>query len=180
MRALFERESFIYGLNSKKHDPMRRYLVSDLEKCTGCRLCELACSEVKKKVYNPKKALIRVVRAPPGLSVAIACRLCENPPCVACCPEDALEADENGRIKVDGDKCNGCSWCFSVCDFGAIVLDPGEKIVKICDLCDGDPECVKACPEEALELTTDEIVASRARRFVAEKFVKEVFAKAKE
>ena len=159
---------------------MRRYLVSDLEKCTGCRLCELVCSEVKKKLYNPKKALIRVVSSPPGFAIAISCRLCEKPPCVASCPEGALEADENGMIIVDKDKCNGCSWCFHVCDFGAIVLDPEEKIVRTCDLCDGDPECVKVCPEGALELTTDEAVASKARRFVAEKFIREVVFKSEE
>ena len=155
---------------------MRKYLASDLEKCTGCRICELVCSEVKKKVYNPKKSLIRVVRVPPGFSIAITCRLCEKPPCVTCCPEEALKADEVGRIMVDKDKCNGCSWCFNVCEFGSIILDPKEKIVRICDLCDGDPECVKACPEKALELTTEEIIASRARRFIAEKFIREVTA----
>lgn len=152
---------------------MPKYIVCDLEKCTGCRICELVCSEVKRKVYNPKKALIRVVRLPSGLSMAISCRLCEKPPCVASCPEEALEADEMGRIIVDNDKCTGCSWCFNVCDFGAIVLDSKEKVVKICDLCDNEPECVKACPEGALELTTEEVVASRARRFLAEKFVTE-------
>lgn len=136
----------------------------------------MVCSEVKKKVYNPKKSLIRVVRLPSGLSIAVTCRLCEKPPCVTGCPEEALEADEEGRIKIDKDKCTGCTWCFNVCEFGSIILDPEEKIVRICDLCDGDPECVKACPEKALELTTEEIVASRARRYVAEKFLREAFS----
>jgi Fe-S-cluster-containing hydrogenase component 2 len=122
--------------------------------------------------------MIRVIKVHPRV-LTISCRFCEKAPCVAGCPEEALKVDETNKVVVDKDKCTGCSWCFTLCDFGAITMDPEEKVVRICDLCDGDPECVKACPEKALELTTDEAMASKARQLVAEKFMKEVLALAR-
>jgi Fe-S-cluster-containing dehydrogenase component len=44
------------------------------------------------------------------LITAIACRSCENAPCVRACPKDALEQDENtGIIRVDPAKCDACA-----------------------------------------------------------------------
>ncbi len=40
---------------------------------------------------------------------------------------------------------------------------PERKTVVICDLCEGDPKCVKWCPEEALELSSKDIIAQKAR-----------------
>ena len=31
------------------------------EKCTSCRICELACSYTKLQTFNPKNAYIKVV-----------------------------------------------------------------------------------------------------------------------
>ena len=79
-------------------------------------------------------------------------------------PKDALEQSiESGVIIIDTDKCNGCGWCIEACDFGTISLDAENKVVNICDLCDGEPKCVEWCPEEALELTTRDILAQKAR-----------------
>jgi len=150
---------------------MRRYLKVDLEKCTGCRTCELACAEAKKKGYNPKKSLIRVTFVPPYFFLPLSCQFCDKPPCVSSCPEGALEVDEQHRIKVDPQKCIGCTWCMNVCPFGAIVLDEDTNVVMMCDLCDGDPECVKACPTNALELVTSEISSLRNRISAARKLL---------
>ena len=35
-------------------------------------------------------------------------------------------------------------------------MNPEKKVVMICDLCDGEPKCVDSCPEEALELGTED------------------------
>lgn len=150
---------------------MRRYLKVDLDKCTGCRTCELVCAEVKTKECNPKKSLIRVTFVPPYFFLPINCQFCDKPPCVSSCPEGALEVDEKHRIKVDPKKCIGCSWCLNVCPFGAIVLDEETNVVRICDLCDGDPECVKACPTNALELTTSETASMKSRFSAAQKLL---------
>jgi Fe-S-cluster-containing dehydrogenase component len=128
----------------------------------------------KEETFNPMKSRIRVVRLNPLINLSLACRLCEDPPCVAACPRDALtQSEETGIIQVDEDRCNGCGWCIEACDYGAVTLHPENKIVFICDLCDGDPECVKWCPEEALDFVTADILAQKARITAVKKLFQE-------
>ena len=137
------------------------------DKCVGCRICEYMCSLQKDKVFNPTRSRIRVVRIYPTTNASLTCRLCEDAPCVIACPRKALtQSVETGVILVEDDLCNGCGWCFEACDFGAITLDPEKKVVRICDLCidrEDGPMCVEWCPEEALELTTKDILSQKAR-----------------
>lgn len=137
------------------------------DKCVGCRICEYVCSLQKDKVFNPTRSRIRVVRIYPTTNASLTCRLCEDAPCVIACPRKALtQSEETGVILVEDDLCNGCGWCFEACDFGAITLDPEKKVVRICDLCidrEAGPMCVEWCPEEALELTTKDILSQKAR-----------------
>jgi len=156
--------------------PNRKFIAADPEKCVGCVVCELACSFEKEKAFNPMKSRIRAVRMHQLINLAVTCRLCENPPCVAACPRDALEqSEEDGLIMVDDDKCNGCGWCIEACDYGAVMLHPESRVVVICDHCKDkeEPQCVKWCPEEALELTTTDLLAQKARRAVVKKLFQE-------
>lgn len=92
----------------------------DPAKCVGCCVCEYVCSMEYEKTYNPTKSRIRVVRLNPLVNLAVACRLCEDAPCVAAWPRDALEQSrESGVILVDEKKCDGCGWCIEACDYGA-------------------------------------------------------------
>ena len=141
----------------------RKIIVANSEKCVGCGICELICSAEKEKAFNPKLGRIRMIRIQPTIDTALACRLCEEPPCVACCPRNALTQYENGVIDINEAKCTGCGWCIQACEFGAIMMHPDKKIV-ICDLCDGNPICVKYCPKDALELTNLDIVSGKSRR----------------
>jgi len=143
----------------------RRYVVSDPETCTGCRICEYICSAVKEQGFNPLLSRIRTMRIEPTLNISMACRLCEDPTCVKSCPRKALSKDEEtGIIKLDEAKCNGCAWCIETCEFGAIVLHPAKQTIVVCDLCDGDPKCVMYCPKEALTLMTTEEISQKTRK----------------
>lgn len=143
-----------------------KFVSLDIDKCVGCRVCEYACSMEKIKAYNPTRSRIRMVRIYPHTNAAINCRLCEDAPCVAACPRKALEqSEENGVILVSDELCNGCGWCIKACDFGAIQIG-GDNIVRMCDLCakrEEGPACIEWCPEDALELTTADILAQKAR-----------------
>ncbi|MEN6478734.1 MAG: 4Fe-4S dicluster domain-containing protein [Anaerolineales bacterium] len=155
-----------------------KHIVCDPAACTGCRLCEYACSMTKMRRYDPNYSRIRVVRIEPITMLAITCRLCEDAPCIIACPRDALSRSEaNGTILVNDDKCDGCGWCVEACDFGAIVLNPESRHAEICDLCadeqDG-PQCVAFCPKEALSLSTAEVVRQNARREVVSRLVEEL------
>ncbi|MDA8219499.1 MAG: 4Fe-4S dicluster domain-containing protein [Dehalococcoidales bacterium] len=154
-----------------------KHIVCDPELCVGCQTCEFACSGAKEGYYDPLHSRIRHVRIEPTLMLAVACRTCEDAPCVACCPRRALSQDEaTGVIRVDNDRCDGCAWCIEACEFGAIALDPARKRVAICDLCSDreTPACVELCPKEALTLSTPELVAQRTRKGVVAKLLAEL------
>ncbi len=151
-----------------------KFISADPEKCVGCQVCEYACSMEKEGVFNPLKSRIRVVRINQLINLAVTCRLCEDPPCVAACPRDALmQSEETGVIIVDEDKCDGCGWCIEACDYGAIMLHPDKRVVFVCDLCEGNPKCVEWCPEEALDFITKDTLAQKARITAVKKLFQE-------
>jgi len=164
----------------------RRFIVCDPSLCTGCGICELACSSKKEGVFNPLFSRIHAVRlesvAEPLVSMSIACQLCEdNPACVRACPMKALEVDkETGTIIVHKEgyefDCKHCGWCMVACEFGAAVLDPKSRLAVICDLCQDErpePPCVKSCPKDALKLSTIEEVMKECKSEVAKKVLLE-------
>ncbi|MFZ3069557.1 MAG: 4Fe-4S dicluster domain-containing protein [Anaerolineaceae bacterium] len=144
------------------------YIVCDPALCVGCQMCEYVCSYNKTGEYNSYRSRIRTVRVDEVLITAIACRTCENAPCVVVCPRDALTQDpDSGIIHIDSAKCDGCAWCIEACDFGAISINPATKLAEICDQCETveeGPQCVKWCPKKALELTTPDKAAQKSRR----------------
>ena len=73
---------------------MKKMLVVDYQKCTGCRSCELACSVSHGRASNPAKSAIRVIKSEgTGLSVPVVCQQCEEAPCAAICPVEAISRD---------------------------------------------------------------------------------------
>jgi Fe-S-cluster-containing hydrogenase component 2 len=128
-------------------------IVISPEKCTGCRLCELACSYNRVNSFNPKDAAISVLSFDEiGLAVPMTCLQCEDPHCMTVCMVDAISKDpETGLVTVDQDKCIGCKMCVSACPFGNMTYSSRQKAVVKCDLCGGDPECVKVCDAKAIE-----------------------------
>ena len=133
---------------------MNNVLVSDAEKCVGCRICEQWCSMSHFKVGNPKKSRISVTRSHSNyMDYPVACHQCVDTPCIQACPPkiSALSKDEStGAIKVNEEKCIACEMCIEACPYHAIKVHPTEEYVLICDLCGGDPQCVKHCQENAL------------------------------
>ena len=122
----------------------------DLSKCTGCKLCQLACSAEHYGLFNPEKARLRMIHEynEDGIRIAskscILCRKCEK-----VCPYDAISF--NGRwMIVDPEKCTGCGTCVRNCPTNIIFLE--NRISTICDLCGGEPECVKWCPKGVISL----------------------------
>lgn len=149
----------------------RVYPVRDV--CIGCRICELACitahSDSKDLVIAMKQekaakglAPCRLVYEKGPVCLAMSCRHCEEPSCVATCISGALYKDPaSGKTLYDASKCVGCYSCLMACSYGAIRRHPTSKTIIKCDLCEGRdmPACVQACPNKALlfeERTADE------------------------
>jgi Fe-S-cluster-containing dehydrogenase component len=56
-------------------------------------------------------------------SFRYTCRKCEDAPCIAVCPADALEKDEQGIIKRHTNLCVSCKSCVTICPFGTMMTD---------------------------------------------------------
>jgi Fe-S-cluster-containing hydrogenase component 2 len=151
---------------------MAKVLVTDYEKCTGCRICELVCSVKHEGVSNPSRSRIKVMKwESEGRYVPMSCQQCESAPCMLICPVKAISRDESlNRVKVDYDVCIGCRMCVAICPFGAMGFDVLAKKVMKCDLCDGDPQCARFCDVHAVSYLEANEQSVKKKKAVADKF----------
>ena len=136
-------------------------LIIHPEKCNNCGDCEPACVESKSTLTSQGLSCIRILKDADEeeFFFPIACKQCENPPCLATCPKEAIYRDNDiDRVLIDRQKCVGCGMCVSACPFGAMKLDKLKAKSYKCDLCDGDPACVKVCEPGALEYKNVEML----------------------
>jgi carbon-monoxide dehydrogenase iron sulfur subunit len=121
------------------------------ESCTGCRLCELACSMEKTSTFNPKLARMRVHFKGDGGCIPVVCTQCEEEWCVQACPTGAISRHPQTLVVlIDFEDCTGCGECVEACPIGAMGWHVAEGIPFKCDECGGWPTCVPICPAEAL------------------------------
>lgn len=130
---------------------MKKLLI-DLEKCYKCKECKAKCSYF----HHPENdGYVR----PIALAIQEhVCRRCEEPPCVAACPQEALEKRESdGRLERYSMRCTSCKTCTIACPFGVIFPQIVEYKTFMCDLCldrcddKTPPVCTKTCPENAIQ-----------------------------
>jgi Fe-S-cluster-containing hydrogenase component 2 len=51
------------------------------------------------------------------------CRKCEDAPCIAVCPADALDKDDDGIVTRYTNLCISCKSCVTICPFGTMMTD---------------------------------------------------------
>ncbi len=51
------------------------------------------------------------------------CRKCEDAPCIAVCPAEALEKNSDGIINRHTNLCISCKSCVTICPFGTMMTD---------------------------------------------------------
>jgi len=167
---------------------MDKVIVVNIEKCLGCKSCELACALVhsKSKVLeeaiaeSPRPQRMVTVEAVEEFAVPIQCRHCEAAPCVEICPTGAIQRQsEQAPAVVDEDLCIGCKLCLLICPFGVLQIgSEGRAIIK-CDMClermeqEQEPACVEACPTKALKLVSLKDLAKAKRKEVSKQLVKQ-------
>ena len=140
-------------------------VLADKSVCSGCRTCEVVCSNFNSEGRN-SAALSRLILDKDyvrGDYQPRVCFQCLDPPCLPACPVDALRVDkESGTYArvIDESVCIGCKKCLEACDRYFVLprprFDPEKEICIKCHLCLGDPKCVKYCPTGALRFERSE------------------------
>jgi Fe-S-cluster-containing dehydrogenase component len=124
------------GVRRESYPKARYGMVIDVDRCTGCGACMIACAVENNVAPAPATAtdrtgitLMRVYEIdngfpPPNNKSAffpIMCQQCEHhTPCVSVCPQNAVEIDQStgivGQIPV---RCFGCRYCMVACPYHA-------------------------------------------------------------
>jgi carbon-monoxide dehydrogenase iron sulfur subunit len=161
---------------------MRKVIHVAIEKCVGCKSCELACAvahsrskdlwlAVAERPLPQQRVRVNVVEE---FAVPLHCRHCQDAPCIQVCPTHAMSrSGPDEPVLCKAARCIGCTLCMLVCPFGVLQMSREGTVVVKCDLCfelaqqGQDPACVTACPTKAIRLIDveelSEEIARRAR-----------------
>lgn len=132
-------------------------IVVNLDKCTGCYGCEIACkmeNDVALGEYWNRVVEVGPFGDYPEITrykLPSMCQQCEDAPCVHVCPTGASYRDGDNVVLVDREKCIGCKYCMMACPYGVRNWNVETRTVEKCTLCgqltsQGElPACVKSC-----------------------------------
>lgn len=136
----------------------QRTMVVDLDRCIGCKSCEVACKQENGVILGCVWNKVLTV-GPTGTFPKVEmyflpamCQQCKDAPCVRVCPTGASYKAEDGVILVNKETCIGCQYCMMACPYGVRSFNQETKVVEKCTLCTQlqavgeQPACVKNCP----------------------------------
>lgn len=118
----------------------------DVDKCNGCRACEVICSafhaEPKYSSNNPARSRIRIIREPLR-DVYVPVYAGEYTP---------AECAGRDKYVIDGKEYDECAFCRASCPSRPEFKEPDSGLPLKCDMCEGEDEplCVKWCMVDAL------------------------------
>jgi benzoyl-CoA reductase subunit BamC len=121
----------------------------DVDKCNGCRACEVVCSgfhaSPKYGSNNPERSRIRVMREPLR-DIYVPVYAGEYTP---------AECAGRDKYVIDGKEYDECAFCRASCSSRPIFKEPDSGLPLKCDMCESDPTlsepmCVQWCLNDAL------------------------------
>jgi formate dehydrogenase iron-sulfur subunit len=168
-------------------------MLTDLNRCVGCRRCETACNRVNNlpapstsfedalvfdQERRPTAKAFTVVNRynnPKGgkpIYRKVQCNHCQEPACASACLVGAMKKSPEGPVVYNQDLCIGCRYCMVACPFHIPAYDYSsatEPKVQKCNMCAGRiaqglvPGCAEACPMEAITFGKRSQLVSIAR-----------------
>lgn len=132
----------------------------DLYRCIGCHSCATACRNEHRLGNFRHRRVLTLANEKENVFtfLSMSCNHCQNPACLAVCPQKCFKKRRDGVVIHAPLKCNGCGSCVGACPFGAPRINPQTGKVSKCNLCPQrltqglKPACVSACPTEALQV----------------------------
>jgi benzoyl-CoA reductase subunit BamC len=121
----------------------------DLDKCDGCRACEVVCSTFhaspKYSSNNPARSRIRVIHDPLR-DVYVPIRAGDYTP---------AECTGRHTYTINEKEYDECSFCGVSCPSRDVFKEPDSGLPLKCDMCESDPPlaepmCVQWCLADAL------------------------------
>lgn len=138
-------------------------IVVDLDRCIGCKACEVACkmeNSVALGVSRNKVHTVGPIGEYPNLQMyffPFMCQHCVSPSCVPVCPTGATyKRPEDGIVVIDRDLCIGCQCCKNACQYGVQFPNKEMRVMDKCNMCihlvdaGEKPACVRNCSGRAL------------------------------
>ena len=157
--------------------PPRWVKVLDQNKCIGCHACTTACKSENEVPVGVTRTYVKSVDVGVFPQVRRAfqvtrCNQCEDAPCVAACPTQAMYRREDGIVDFDKSICIGCKACMAACPYDAIFINPEDHSAEKCNMCAHrldvglEPACVTVCPTEAILVGDLNDPASKAAQMI--------------
>ena len=147
-----------------------KHIFIEPSRCTGCHLCEIACSMAHHDICSPHRSRIRIHEFKnPNQYIPIICQACDDAPCIKVCPVNARIRESNQTVVTDEDRCIGCRACVYICHLGSPAINPSTGQTMTCNLCgheESGPWCVAACRDEGALKLMDWPEYTRARAVV--------------
>lgn len=106
-------------------------MVIDLQRCTGCGGCDLACKSENnlREGHFWSHHITNTTGIFPNVRyeyLPTLCNHCENAPCEKACPTSALHKVNGGITAHDPNRCIGCRACIINCPYGEVHAHFGE------------------------------------------------------
>lgn len=129
-------------------------MVIDLQRCTSCAACIIACkneNNLQSGVAWASK-ISRTVGRFPNVRyefIPTLCNHCENAPCVEVCPTGAMHKGDSDITMHNPKICIGCKTCIAACPYGVIYFNR-EKPHKFWR---NDNPLIKGCTPSPRDVT---------------------------